>query len=49
MAWGVPLEVPVAGAGVGKEREEEGAPAVGHDSLGDEDQLGDMEFKVAGT
>lgn len=48
MDAGVPLRAPVAGIAMGliKEGEE---TAVLSDILGDEDHLGDMDFKVAGT
>lgn len=49
MAAGVPLEKPVAGIAMGLIKEEDGRVAVLSDILGDEDHLGDMDFKVAGT
>jgi len=48
MDAGVPLIRPVAGIAMGLIKEEEGL-AVLSDILGDEDHLGDMDFKVAGT
>ena len=48
MDAGVPLKAPVAGIAMGLVLEEEGF-AVLTDILGDEDHLGDMDFKVAGT
>ena len=49
MAAGVPMEKPVAGIAMGLIKEEDGRVAVLTDILGDEDHLGDMDFKVAGT
>ena len=46
---GVPLKAPVAGVAMGLVLEEDGSYAVLTDILGDEDHLGDMDFKVAGT
>ena len=48
MDAGVPMARPVAGIAMGLIKEEEGH-AVLSDILGDEDHLGDMDFKVAGT
>ena len=48
MDAGVPLKAPVAGIAMGLVKEESGY-AVLSDILGDEDHLGDMDFKVAGT
>ena len=48
MDAGVPLSRPVAGIAMGLIKEENGF-AVLSDILGDEDHLGDMDFKVAGT
>jgi polyribonucleotide nucleotidyltransferase len=48
MDAGVPLPRPVAGIAMGLIKEPEGF-AVLSDILGDEDHLGDMDFKVAGT
>jgi polyribonucleotide nucleotidyltransferase len=48
MDAGVPLSRPIAGIAMGLIKEE-GRFAVLSDILGDEDHLGDMDFKVAGT
>ena len=48
MDAGVPLSAPVAGIAMGLIKEEDKF-AVLSDILGDEDHLGDMDFKVAGT
>jgi polyribonucleotide nucleotidyltransferase len=48
MDAGVPLVRPVAGIAMGLIKEDEGV-AILSDILGDEDHLGDMDFKVAGT
>ncbi len=48
MDAGVPLPRPIAGIAMGLIREDSGV-AVLSDILGDEDHLGDMDFKVAGT
>ncbi|MER2519283.1 MAG: polyribonucleotide nucleotidyltransferase [Bdellovibrionales bacterium] len=48
MDAGVPLSTPVAGIAMGLIKEDRGF-AVLSDILGDEDHLGDMDFKVAGT
>ncbi len=48
MDAGVPLAAPVAGIAMGLVKEGDGF-AVLTDILGDEDHLGDMDFKVAGT
>ena len=48
MDAGVPLSRPVAGIAMGLIKEDTGF-AVLSDILGDEDHLGDMDFKVAGT
>ncbi len=45
----VPLKAPVAGVAMGLILEENGDYAILSDILGDEDHLGDMDFKVAGT
>ncbi len=45
----VPLKAPVAGVAMGLVLEENGEYAILSDILGDEDHLGDMDFKVAGT
>ena len=49
MDAGVRLKAPVAGIAMGLILEEDGSYAVLTDILGDEDHLGDMDFKVAGT
>ncbi|MGA2316752.1 MAG: polyribonucleotide nucleotidyltransferase [Thermodesulfobacteriota bacterium] len=48
MDAGVPIKAPVAGIAMGLILED-GETAVLSDILGDEDHLGDMDFKVAGT
>ena len=48
MDAGVPIKAPVAGIAMGLIKEDAGF-AVLTDILGDEDHLGDMDFKVAGT
>jgi len=48
MDAGVPLKAPVAGVAMGLVKDDDGF-AVLTDILGDEDHLGDMDFKVAGT
>lgn len=48
MDAGVPIKAPVAGIAMGLIKEPDGY-AVLTDILGDEDHLGDMDFKVAGT
>jgi len=48
MDAGVPLKAPVAGIAMGLVKEDDGH-AVLSDILGDEDHLGDMDFKVAGS
>jgi polyribonucleotide nucleotidyltransferase len=48
MDAGVPLKAPVAGVAMGLVLEEDGDYAILTDILGDEDHLGDMDFKVAG-
>ena len=48
MSGGVPLKKPVAGIAMGLVKEDDRV-AVLSDILGDEDFLGDMDFKVAGT
>ena len=45
----VPLKAPVAGVAMGLILQDDGQYAVLTDILGDEDHLGDMDFKVAGT
>jgi polyribonucleotide nucleotidyltransferase len=49
MDAGVPLKSPVAGVAMGLILEDDGKYAILTDILGDEDHLGDMDFKVAGT
>ncbi len=49
MDAGVPLKAPVAGVAMGLVMEDDGSYAILTDILGDEDHLGDMDFKVAGT
>ncbi|WP_342069544.1 polyribonucleotide nucleotidyltransferase [Yoonia algicola] len=49
MDAGVPLKAPVAGVAMGLVMEDDGEYAILSDILGDEDHLGDMDFKVAGT
>jgi polyribonucleotide nucleotidyltransferase len=49
MDAGVPLKAPVAGVAMGLILEDDGNYAILTDILGDEDHLGDMDFKVAGT
>ncbi len=49
MDAGVPLKTAVAGVAMGLILEDDGSYAVLTDILGDEDHLGDMDFKVAGT
>ncbi len=49
MDAGVPLRAAVAGVAMGLILEDDGRFAILTDILGDEDHLGDMDFKVAGT
>jgi len=49
MDAGVPLKAAVAGVAMGLVLEDDGEFAILTDILGDEDHLGDMDFKVAGT
>ena len=49
MDAGVPLKAPVAGVAMGLILNDDGKYAILSDILGDEDHLGDMDFKVAGT
>ncbi len=49
MDAGVPLKAPVAGVAMGLIMQDDGSYAILSDILGDEDHLGDMDFKVAGT
>jgi polyribonucleotide nucleotidyltransferase len=48
MDAGVPLKSAVAGVAMGLVLEDDGSYAILTDILGDEDHLGDMDFKVAG-
>ncbi|AEB10117.1 Polyribonucleotide nucleotidyltransferase [Desulfobacca acetoxidans DSM 11109] len=48
MDAGIPIKAPVAGVAMGLIKEENNI-AILSDILGDEDHLGDMDFKVAGT
>jgi polyribonucleotide nucleotidyltransferase len=48
MDAGVPIKAPVAGVAMGLIKEDNGFEVL-TDILGDEDHLGDMDFKVAGT
>ena len=48
MAGGVPIKAPVAGIAMGLVKEDDRV-AILTDIMGDEDHLGDMDFKVAGT
>jgi polyribonucleotide nucleotidyltransferase len=48
MDAGVPIKAPVAGVAMGLIKEDNGFTVL-TDILGDEDHLGDMDFKVAGT
>ncbi|APR98914.1 polyribonucleotide nucleotidyltransferase [Wolbachia endosymbiont of Folsomia candida] len=48
MDTGVPIKAPVAGIAMGLIKEKDGYVVLS-DILGDEDYLGDMDFKVAGT
>ena len=49
MDAGVPLKAPVAGVAMGLVLEDDGSYGILTDILGDEDHLGDMDFKVAGS
>lgn len=49
MDGGVPIKAPVSGIAMGLISDEAGKYAVLSDILGDEDHLGDMDFKVTGT
>src|SRR5205085_431172 len=49
MDAGVPISAPVAGIAMGLVSDPDGGHAVLTDIQGIEDQLGDMDFKVAGT
>jgi len=49
MDGGVPISAPVAGIAMGAIADDKGRIAILSDILGDEDALGDMDFKVTGT
>lgn len=49
MDGGVPIKAPVAGIAMGAIADDQGRIAILSDILGDEDALGDMDFKVTGT
>jgi polyribonucleotide nucleotidyltransferase len=49
MDGGVPMKAPIAGIAMGAIADEKGRIAILSDILGDEDALGDMDFKVTGT
>src|SRR5690554_7673490 len=49
MDGGVPIKAPVSGIAMGLIMNKEGKYAVLSDILGDEDHLGDMDFKITGT
>lgn len=49
MDGGVPIKAPVAGIAMGLITDNKGRNVVLSDILGDEDHLGDMDFKVTGT
>ncbi len=49
MDGGVPLKAPIAGIAMGCIADDKGRMAILSDILGDEDALGDMDFKVTGT
>ncbi len=49
MDAGVPIPRPISGIAMGLIKEKDGRVAILTDILGDEDHLGDMDFKVAGT
>ena len=49
MDGGVPITAPVAGIAMGAIADDKGRIAILSDILGDEDALGDMDFKVTGT
>lgn len=49
MDAGVPIQAPVAGIAMGLITDNKGRSVVLSDILGDEDHLGDMDFKVTGT
>ncbi|MBK7939204.1 MAG: polyribonucleotide nucleotidyltransferase [Lewinellaceae bacterium] len=49
MDGGVPIKSPIAGIAMGAIADDKGRIAILSDILGDEDALGDMDFKVTGT
>ncbi|PWH86849.1 polyribonucleotide nucleotidyltransferase [Brumimicrobium oceani] len=49
MDGGIPIKAPVSGIAMGLIMNKEGKYAVLSDILGDEDHLGDMDFKITGT
>jgi polyribonucleotide nucleotidyltransferase len=49
MDGGIPIKAPVSGIAMGLVMNKEGKYAVLSDILGDEDHLGDMDFKITGT
>lgn len=49
MDGGVPIKAPIAGIAMGAIADEAGRVSILSDILGDEDALGDMDFKVTGT
>jgi len=49
MDGGIPIKAPVSGIAMGLIMNSEGKYAVLSDILGDEDHLGDMDFKITGT
>ena len=49
MDAGVPVKCPIAGVAMGLIMDDNGKYAVLTDILGTEDQIGDMDFKVAGS
>ena len=49
MDGGIPIKAPVSGIAMGLVMNEEGKYAILSDILGDEDHLGDMDFKITGT
>ncbi len=49
MDGGVPIKAPIAGIAMGAIADDKGRISILSDILGDEDALGDMDFKVTGT
>ncbi len=49
MDGGIPIKAPVSGIAMGLVMNKEGKYAILSDILGDEDHLGDMDFKITGT